>query len=96
MEEYSNLSRTVRRPLGKIFKEEEINSFNSTRQKKYFFTMFTHTNPKKRLNIKRNGIANFGFRIDSHRRVQLFEGRRLQTRAAQGNLISDDSRTSVA
>jgi hypothetical protein len=38
MEEYSNVSRIVRRSLGKIFKEEEeINSFNSTPQKSYFF-----------------------------------------------------------
>jgi hypothetical protein len=67
-------------------------------KKYHFFTVFTNTNLKNRLlvNIKGNGIAELGFRIVSHRRVQLFEGRRLQTRAAQGNLISDDSRTSVA
>jgi len=65
-------------------------------KKYHFLTMFTHTNLKNKLKIKGNGIAEFGFRIVSHRRVQLFEGRRLQTRAAQGNLISDDSRTSVA
>jgi hypothetical protein len=64
--------------------------------KLFYFVVFTYINLKNRLNIKTNAIPEFGFRTVSHRRVQLFEGRRLQTRAAQGNLISDDSRTSVA